>query len=301
MTMPTIPPPAWKRITPIRASPVTLPANGAYYLYLTDAQHHGGPDYAYRLRMSAPRPDFELRVTPSAINTAGGVTVPITVTAIRKDGYTGEIRLGLKNAPAGMKLTGAVLPAGRDQVRLTLSVPGQPRPQPTPLILQVEGRATIRGAEVARVAVPAEDMMQAFFYRHLVPARDLRVSIRRGNAFRTPLHVGAESPLKIPAGGSVHFPVQVAVTANNQLDNISYELSDPPAGVELRESAADPNELTLVCDSAKAKVGDKGNLIITISGERKAPAEGRPQANRQRVPLGSLPAVPFEIVAVAVK
>ena len=47
-----------------------LPANGTYYLSLSDAQHKGGPEYAYRVRISPPRPDFELRITPSSINGA---------------------------------------------------------------------------------------------------------------------------------------------------------------------------------------------------------------------------------------
>ena len=46
----------------------TLPADGTYYLYLNDAQHKGNEAYAYRLRISEPRPDFALRVVPSAIN-----------------------------------------------------------------------------------------------------------------------------------------------------------------------------------------------------------------------------------------
>ena len=49
----------------------TLPAQGVYHLYLGDAQHKGGPEYGYRLRISPPRPDFELRVAPSAINLRG--------------------------------------------------------------------------------------------------------------------------------------------------------------------------------------------------------------------------------------
>jgi hypothetical protein len=138
---------------------ITLPANGAYHIHLGDAQHRGGPEYAYRLRISAPRPDFDLRVTPSAINTAGGLTVPITVHAIRKDGFSGEIRLALKDPPRGISLAGAVLPAGRDDVRLTLSVAPQPQLQREPLSLQVEGRATIGGGDVARPALPVEDMM----------------------------------------------------------------------------------------------------------------------------------------------
>ena len=277
---------------------ITLPANGAYYLYLNDAQHRGGPEYAYRLRISAPRPDFDLRVTPSAINTAGGMTVPVTVHAIRRDGFSGEIRLALKNAPKGMTISGAVLPAGQDQVRLTLSVPPQPQLQREPMSLQMEGRATIRGTEVARLALPAEDMMQAFFYWHLVPAQDLKVAIRRGNTFRAPVQVMAQLPLKIPAGGTVRFPVQAVLPANNLIDRLVYELSDPPAGVELRETTPVSNgaEIVLACDPAKAKAGENGNLIITISGVRKPTANGAPPANQQRIPLGSLPAVPFQIV-----
>ena len=121
----------------------TLPANGTYYLYLGDAQQKGGPEYAYRLRIGAPRPDFDLRVTPSSINANGGMTIPITVHALRKDGFSGDIALALKGAPKGFTLIGGLLPAGRDEVRLTLTVP--PQPQPEPLSLSLEGRATIQG------------------------------------------------------------------------------------------------------------------------------------------------------------
>jgi hypothetical protein len=275
----------------------TLPANGTYYLYLGDAQHRGGAEYAYRLRIGEPRPDFDLRVTPSAINTAGGLTEPITVHAIRRDGFAGEIRLALKNAPRGVSLAGAPIPAGSDQVRLTISVPAQPQPQREPLSLEVEGHAAIRGVEVTRRAVPAEDMMQAFFYTHLVPADDLKLAVRRGNTFRVAPQVRAQSPLKIPAGGAVRVPVEAALPPNTQMDKLVYELSDPPAGISLRESRPTANgaEIVLAGDAAAAKPGASGNLIIAIYAERK-PAPNQP-ANRQRVALGSLPAVPYEIVA----
>ena len=44
---------------------VTLPADGTYYLHLADVESKGGPEYAYRLRISEPRPDFALLVVPS--------------------------------------------------------------------------------------------------------------------------------------------------------------------------------------------------------------------------------------------
>ena len=151
----------------------TLPAQGVYYLYLGDAQQKGGPEYAYRLRISPPRPDFELRVAPSAINLPGGST-PLTVYALRKDGFAGEIALSLRNAPAGFTLSGSV-PAGQEKASVTLSV-SPPFPK-DPVGLVLEGRATIEGQPVVRPVVPAEDMMQAFAYRHLVPAQELKVMV----------------------------------------------------------------------------------------------------------------------------
>jgi hypothetical protein len=275
----------------------TLPANGTYYLHLGDAQQKGGPEYAYRLRIGAPRPDFDLRVTPSSINVNGGLTVPITVHAVRKDGFSGDIALALKGAPKGFTLIGGLLPAGRDEVRLTLTVP--PQPQSAPLSLSLEGRATIQGHQVARLAIPAEDVMQAFAYHHLVPASDFRVAVRRGAMLRTPIKVSSQEPLEIPAGGTARFQVQMPTLPSNFLTKVQYELSEPPEGVELRGASPgrDGTEIVLQCDAAKAKPGLKGNLIFSISAERVAQAaNAKQQANRQRVSLGTLPAVPFEIV-----
>ncbi len=161
----------------------TLPADGTYYVHLGDMQHQGGPEYAYRLRISAPRPDFALRVVPSSISARGGTTVPLTVFALRKDGFSGEIALLLKGAPEGFALDGARIPAGQDQARLTLKVP--PLPSKEPLTLHLEGRATIEGRTVSHPAVPAEDMMQAFAYQHLVPAQELKIAVVKGVASRS--------------------------------------------------------------------------------------------------------------------
>jgi len=49
---------------------VTLPADGPYFVHLTDTARMGGDEYAYRLRISAPQPDFALRVVPSSVAAA---------------------------------------------------------------------------------------------------------------------------------------------------------------------------------------------------------------------------------------
>ena len=62
---------------------------------------------------------------------------------------------------------------------VTLSVPSAAAEQPA--VLHVEGTAIVddeTGEKLTTTAVPAEDMMQAFIYRHLVPVDELLVDVR---------------------------------------------------------------------------------------------------------------------------
>jgi hypothetical protein len=275
----------------------TLPAAGIYYISIGDAQHKGGPEYAYRLRIGPPRPDFELLVTPSAINGGRGMSIPVTVHALRRDGFSGEIAIGLKDAPQGVALSGAVVPAGQDRVRITVSIPPAALPG-EPTSLRLEGRATIEGREVTHAAWPAEERMQAFAYHHLVPAEDLKLIVTRRAVFRSPVRVSASQALRIPLGGSVHVPVQVLLPPNSAISKLYFELSEPQDGLDLLPPTGDHAEIVLQCDAAKAKPGLKGNLIVNLVGERTAtPANGTARPTTQRVQLGALPAMPFEIVA----
>ena len=156
---------------------IKLPADGTYYLHLGDAQHKGGEAYSYRLRISPPQPDFELRIVPSTLNARAGARIPLTVYVLRKDGFSEDIKLVLKDSPRGFMLSSDNLPAQKDQVKLTLRAP--PMPTKEPVSLYMEGLAVIQGRQVIRQAIPADDMTQAFIYRHLVPAKDLMVAVLR--------------------------------------------------------------------------------------------------------------------------
>ena len=152
-----------------------LPTDGKYFIHLADTQRHGGPEYGYRLRLSAPRPDFELRAVPASLSMRPGDRVPVRLVALRKDGFTNEITVALKNAPAGFKTGGGRIASGTNQTTLTLTAPLTR--ERTIFTLTLEGRARTDTGDIVRPVVPAEDMMQAFFYRHLVPAQDLQVAI----------------------------------------------------------------------------------------------------------------------------
>ena len=90
---------------------VKLPADGKYFIHLGDTRRHAGKEYAYRLRISQPQPDFELRLIPSRIVIRSKASAAVTVFAIRKDGFDGPIKLSFKDLPEGLESPGATLAA----------------------------------------------------------------------------------------------------------------------------------------------------------------------------------------------
>jgi hypothetical protein len=273
---------------------VKLPADGTYQLRLSDAQHQGGAEFGYRLRISPPRPDFELRVAPCSISVRSGATVPLTVYAIRRDGFAGEIDIGLTDPPAGFTLSGGRIPAQQDQVRLTLTVPAAS--QESLIRLQLEGRALIQQQQVTHAAVPAEDMMQAFAYRHLVPAQELNVAVLGRAPVRPAVKILGELPVKIPAGGTARIRIGTLVGPMFRL--VQLQLSDPPEGIGI-ESVTPSREgvdVVVSSDAAKVKPGLAGNLIVTASAKGQG-SQGKAKlaAMPRNAMAATLPAIPFEI------
>lgn len=272
----------------------TVPADGDYLLSIVDTQGHGGRAYGYRLRISHPRPDYQLRVVPASISARAGTTVPIAVHVLRRDGFDGPVNLALAGAPGGFTLAGTRVPAGVNKLRLTLTVPD--KADDAVQELSLVGRARVDGREVTREAVPADDLMQAFVYRHLVVAKRWQVAVT-GKARRSTLGVDRVGPLKLPAGGSVR--VEVNVPRHIRFGEVRLELSDPPEGIVLDcTRLQEDGILAFRAEAAVAKPGVAGNLIVNAYAvkTKENTGKGKEQRKKRRILLGVLPAIAFEVI-----
>ncbi len=272
-----------------------LPKDGNYYVQITDTQHHGGGAYGYRLRVAPAQGDFALRLTPSSISVRAGGTVPIRVHALRKDGFDGEINVVLKDAPAGFELCGGRIPAGRDCVRVTLTVPAKAPAKP--VVLQLEGRARIGGQTISRSAVPADDVMQAFLYRHLVPAQEFLVFIQKARWGIPPVELASNIPIRIPADGSAQVRIKTARRAN--FKGIQLQLNEPPEGLTIHDVTVVPNGLSFQLKAEKDAMqnGFADNVIVEAFREYAAKGkDGKPTGRKRRNSMGVFPAIPIEIV-----
>ncbi len=155
-----------------------LPADGTYYVHLGDTTQAGGAEYGYRLRIGAPQPDFELRVVPSSISVRNRSSGTVSVHAIRFDGFSNPITLSLPGLPRGIAAAPVVVVGTQEVAKVTVKANWQKVNQPFCLVPTIIGSAFVSGrTPTHKPAVPAEDRMQAFLWRHLVPAADFKVHI----------------------------------------------------------------------------------------------------------------------------
>jgi hypothetical protein len=108
----------------------TAPADGEYIVRLRDVRGAGSQDHAYRLNIREPRADFRLAVSPRNPNVPAGGTVPLTVTALRLDGFDGPIEVMLEGLPAGMRSMKGMIQPGQTSATVLLSADAEAKMMP---------------------------------------------------------------------------------------------------------------------------------------------------------------------------
>jgi hypothetical protein len=276
----------------------TLPENGTYFVHLGDTQGQGGPEFAYRLRLSEPRPDFALRLVPSSLSIRAGMSVPVTAVALRRDGFTNAIDLELRNAPPGFSLSGARIKENQEKEKFTLKATAQPSEKPVSMF--VEGHAQIGGSLVTHDAVPAEDLMQAFIYQHLVASKALDVIVngQARNFNRNAFKILTRTPVLIRPGEKTL--VKVGVPSTMFTERFRLELSSASDGILLESVSPVDNgiELALTADANKLRPGASGNLIVNVIPKNLSISSNPKQSAKQpqRPAVATLPAIPFRCV-----
>jgi WD40 repeat protein len=178
------------------------PADGDYQVRVGDARGQGGSQYAYRLTLRRPRPDFTVSFTPTAPAVWQGGAVPVSVRVERRDGFEGEIALKLENLPAGFSAPPTSIPAGENSTSFSLFAEAGAKAPAKGSPLKLVASASIGGKEVVRQAtgglprtVPAGDLVTTTAKSAVTvrPGGQVRLEVRieRRNGFkgRVPLEV----------------------------------------------------------------------------------------------------------------
>ncbi len=265
----------------------TFPAAGDYILKVRDTQGQGGEEYAYRLLVAPPKPDCVLRIVPDMQRVAKGDSVAVTVTADRRDGFGPDIHLTVGNLPPGFTASDAIIPAGQGQAKLTLTAPvDAPLNAFAPVIV---GTATFNEKPFTWNAVGAEDVMQAFSYRHVVPTKEFVVAVIESSLFDLATNLALPDGIEVKQGAEAQVVVK-AVRKEGGSFPINLAVVDAPAGITVKTVPipADQSEVPITLTvPAQAPAGWKVNIIVNGT---MATDKGTATRTAPAIPVKILPA-----------
>jgi WD40 repeat protein len=88
------------------------PADGTYFIRVTDVRGLSGENFSYELTIRRPRPDFKVTLTDDKPTINAGSGKPFTVKAERIDNFPGPIRVDIDGLPAGLSVTTPIVIQG---------------------------------------------------------------------------------------------------------------------------------------------------------------------------------------------
>jgi hypothetical protein len=267
------------------------PAAGNYTLRVHDTRGHGSLGHAYRLRLSRSQPDFAIRIVPSDVRILPGASARLTAHALRHEGFEDEIELALQQCPEGWHLDGARIPAGEKSVTFTITAPRDTRAAIVPL--RFEGRARIDRKDVTRPALAAEDRMQAFLWRQLVVADELLADVSAEARSPAQPVFAKRGPIRLNRGSKTR--VRVNGIPRRFVSQLRFSLAGAPEGIQLGKvypRSGNSLDLEIQVDR-KTAPGLEGNLIFDVTLLRRTGPKGKQRT--RRIPIGTLPALPFAV------
>ncbi|MDA0590100.1 MAG: hypothetical protein O2820_10855 [Planctomycetota bacterium] len=87
----------------------TAPADGVYYVRLSDVRSFSGESFTYELTARAARPDFAVTLGGANPSVAAGSGKEFSVSTNRSDGYEGPIEIHIESLPPGFHATSPLI------------------------------------------------------------------------------------------------------------------------------------------------------------------------------------------------
>jgi hypothetical protein len=207
-----------------RIEPWVAPAAGRYVVEVRDAHLRGGPAFVYFLKATRAEPHFTLELDTDKTLLAPGTASALFVRVTRRNGFAGEVQLGVEGLPPGVAATcGRILATGKDGCIQLTAAPGAK-----------VGAADIR---VTGTAI------------HHPSWR----SVKQLTAVARPLQ-----EVYMPGGGRYHWPVDThTVSVSDPLDIRSVKLSTTDVVLK-------PGESKRIDVTVERAPGFKGNLTLDV-------------------------------------
>jgi hypothetical protein len=255
----------------------TAPADGTFVIEIRDLHLRGGADFVYFIRATRSLPSFELFIDTDKTQLTPGTGGAIFVRAERKNGFTGDIQLGIEGLPSEVEAScGRILgDQGRDGC-IVLNAAADAKMMLANV--QITGKATHamdndQPLEIAAIASPYQEIYQPGGGRGHWPAEMHTISI--GETSDIVAITLSEYDIRLKPGESKQIDVKLERAADFD-KNVTLEVTYNHLNSVYGDSL--PKGVTL--DKSKSKTlltGKTAEGNITLTAAKDAPAVERQQ------------------------
>ena len=233
----------------------TFKIPGRYYLQLEDVLDNRGSDYFYVLEKKKVSLPFEVFVSPATLSVPLGGTSVFTVTINSKEKLNKPIELNLSGLPFGAKTSNLKIPAGSKKKEVSVTIPEGSREGNYDLKLSAslfDPKNQSDGKSLNAVA--ADEMMQAFYYHHNIPAAGFSVEV-------TP-----KAPFRIEFPGHLYNgnEYQISFAEGDTAISIPVRIKRNPDFKETIELSVYPKNRNIVMDAVRVQPSETEKML-TIS------------------------------------
>lgn len=251
-----------------------------YKLQVEDVLRNSGSDYFYLLRKEN-RPDpFRVFVSPAILSIPQGGTALITVNVEAKEKPMRRLNLEVEGLPSGSIVSNLIVPAGAKKKDISVTLPDKCKIGDYDLKLKAVSEA--RGdAAFSQEAVAADDMMQAFYYHHNIPAAGFSLKVAPQSPFKLKfpdeLLLNNEYKLSVAESDSVFvIPVEI-IRKQGFVDPIELSVYPKSKLISVQNSHVLPSETTkdvrIIIRKSTTKTGFKNRFTLAIVGTVKGEVE----------------------------
>ncbi len=157
---------------------------GTYLLEVRDILGNFGLDYYYLIERLPNVSAFQTFVSPANLTIPQGGTSVFRVDITSEEKFTPALDFEIKGLPKGYLVSCLSSQPGSKFWEMSITAPANAKEERLPL--EVLAVARVRGNEAVtftQTAAAADNMMQAFYYTHHIPAAGFTAAITRSSAF----------------------------------------------------------------------------------------------------------------------
>ena len=220
---------------------------GNYTVEIEDVLGNYGADYYYLIQRKKNIPTYEVFVSPANLTIPKGGTAVLRLDVSTNEKSVPALEISINGLPDDFIVSNQQSPQGNRVWEMSITAPQNAKEER--LSLEVQTQARIKGKDEPvdkQTAEAADNMMQAFYYTHHIPAAGFVADIAPAAAFSIHLSKDIESQLSkaIPISSTdTVIPLKININrADGFIEPITLNLNKKINQITMNPVTVEPNE-----------------------------------------------------------